>query len=1280
MSTLVETLASYVPALVARRFIDTPSQITSPGADSFPAAILFADISGFTAQTERLAQHGPAGAEEMSRLLNAYFGQLIDLVTAHGGDILKFAGDALLAVWPAIDESLDTVARRAAQCGLAVQATLHAYTVAEDVRLSLRVGIGAGEIFIVHIGGVRGRWEFLTAGAPLVQLGNIKQDAQPGDVIISAEGWALVQAWFTGRDLPQDCMRLEAVREPLPLRALASPAPLAHDAALRAFIPTAILDRLAAGQTEWLAELRRVSVIFINLRELNHASPNALKQAQMVTRALQTLLYRYECSINKISVDDRGATLVAAAGLPPWAHEDDAARAVQAAFGAQATLRQLGLQPAIGIATGLVFCGSVGNTRRREYTMVGDVVNLSARLMQAAQDDVLCDAATVQAAQSQLSFEPLPAISVKGKAEPVALYRPQGQAKTTLRPQGAMIGRAAERAVLEEQLQALAGDGAGGALLIEGEAGIGKSRLVDELLQLAQALGVTCLSGAGDAIEKNTPYHAWQSIFTRLLGLDTLTDPETRRAHVLDQLQSEPELLRLSPLLNAVLPLDLPENETTVQLTGQLRADHTHDLLLHILAQFPVTEPNDRDTAPKVLTVEDAHWLDSASWALMLLAGQRVRRLLLVVATRPLADPPVEYQQLLFAPNTRRLRLEALPPDDTLALVCQRLGVDVLPQPVIDLIAEKAEGHPFFSEELAYALRDAGLIRVVAGQCALAPDAGDLRALSFPDTIQGVITSRIDRLTPPQQMTVKAASVIGRTFPYRILRDIHPIEIDKPHLADYLATLQQLNLTLLDTPEPDLAYIFKHAITQEVAYNLMLFAQRRQLHHAVAQWYERAQADDGTHYYQLLAYHWNKAGDESKAIDYLEKAGRQAMHTGANAEAKALFEQALELLLNLSVTPQRQRQLVELAVNLARVGAYLPSDNILEMLQRAKDAAEALQDEALLARAYGGAGAFHYVMGRISEALNDFGKCMALAERLGLEELLMQPYNIIGRTLAVTGDYAKAAAMLAKGIPLAEKFHDLELLSGSLLFYASTFWFQGRRAEGVPHAERGLALAEQIGLPSRIAGNLMVMGFCQAFCGFFEAATHYLEYCLRIAEEKQFIQPLYIAHGCLGYLHLHWGNIDTARDHLGRCLQLAEDNKASAFVPLYQAYRAELDLINGDWPAALARAEAASAAAERTQQRMAQGEAQRILGKIHARADTPDWDKAEQALKNSLALQQKYNARPLVAVSTFELGQLYRDRGQTDQARAMLDEAMQLFESLEMAWHLAQARRVSAAL
>ena len=889
MPLFLETVASYVPALIARRCINEPENMSETGLERFPAAAFFADISGFTRLTEQLAQQGPAGAEELTRLLNDYFGQLIELIHAHGGEVIKFAGDALLALWPLDEENLATATYRAAQCGLEVQAKLHDYRPTAEARMTLRVGIGAGEVVVMYLGGEFGRWECLVTGEPLLQMTAAQQQAQPGEVILSNAAWDLIKDNGNGHRIGAGFTRLLETTLPLPLVA-ARPAPVAPyiESGLRAYIPGAVLSRLNPAETGWLAELRRVTVLFISLPDMTPDAPDSLEQAQRAMLALQKALYRFEGSLNKLSVDEKGTTLVVALGLPPLAHEDDAARGVKAAQAMQAELKKLNWNCAIGVATGRVFCGLIGNDIRREYTMIGRVVNMAARLMQAASlGEILCDNPTVTASKNQLSFDTLPPVLLKGHSEAVTVYRPLGLETVGDKGQTAIVGRELERATLIKHLQTLRKGGPGGVVIIEGEAGIGKSRLLADLRQQAISMRLGIFSGAGDAIENSTPYYVWRSVFNQIFDLEVLATTEARRSHILDLLELEPQLLPLAPLLNSVLMLDLPESEVTADLRGQVRADNTRDLLLKSL-QASVGR------SPKVLIIEDAHWLDSAAWALTLLVSQLVRPLLLVIATRPINEPrPPEFTKL--AETADLLRLESLTSQDMQALACQYLGVLALPPQIEELLQEKTQGNPFFIGELAYSLRDSGILEINEGQCQLASDAGDLQSLNLPDTVQGAITSRIDKLTPSQQLTLKTASVLGRVFNYNLLRAVFPLEYEKINLPEHLATLELQDIITLESREPELIYSFKHVITREVAYNLMLFSQRRQLHQAAAEWYEGQQTTDLSPFYPLLAHHWGKADVIPKTLDYLEKAGEEALRGYANREAIRFFTEACAL-------------------------------------------------------------------------------------------------------------------------------------------------------------------------------------------------------------------------------------------------------------------------------------------------------------------------------------------------------------------------------------------------
>jgi class 3 adenylate cyclase len=287
--------------------------------------VLFADISGFTALTERLARTGPSGVEELTELLNGCFGRLVELVVDHGGDVVKFAGDALLALWPA-DEGLPAVTARAAGCGLAMQQVLHGSELVAGTRLSVRVGIGAGQVSAAHLGGVRGRWEFVVGGPAVTQTCGAEQLGRPGDAVLSPEAVDQVRDRCLGEPVATGTGAAPALRvtmvQPLssvtPVAQLVSTARQASGAVLRGYVPGAILARLDAGQSAWLSELRHLSVLFVRLPELDDIMPDTLWQANDLVCEVQEALYEYEGSVNKLGVDDRARRWWRPSACRPW--------------------------------------------------------------------------------------------------------------------------------------------------------------------------------------------------------------------------------------------------------------------------------------------------------------------------------------------------------------------------------------------------------------------------------------------------------------------------------------------------------------------------------------------------------------------------------------------------------------------------------------------------------------------------------------------------------------------------------------------------------------------------------------------------------------------------------------------------------------------------------------------------------------------------------------------------------------------------------------------------
>jgi class 3 adenylate cyclase/tetratricopeptide (TPR) repeat protein len=888
MPKLIDSLRSYVPWLVARHFMVSGEPLREPIADHFEATILFADISGFSKLASHLSsEQSLAGPERLTTMLNRYFGTLIDIIWEHGGDVVKFAGDGIYAVWPKPahpDKSLQTITYYAVQAALRTQQQLHEYEIEPGHFLSLRIGLSSGHISAATVGGVLKRWEFLLSGTPLAQVNEASEIAERGEVVADASVIALVEQHLTAAPTTAngywrvDTLNTSVTSQPIP------PPDLPETAVdgLSGFVAGAITSRLSANQVGWLAENRRVSVMFVNIHGITQHEANMIDKMQSIMRAMQMTLYRHEGSVRQFIVDDKGTIFIAAFGVPPLTHEDDPIRSVHAAVALKQQLNELGYMASIGIATGTAFCGPVGNSLRREYAMVGDVVVLAARLMGQADDDqILTDSATATAARTHIKFREAPARRLKGYQDPVPIFIPQERTlvEKSLRP---IIGREAELNRITDSLDRLEQQ-VGHALLIEGAAGIGKTRLVEELKTYAVARQMRTLSGKGDFVDRTTPYHAWRDVLSTMFEVNNFAKTRSRSLTIMAKLAVDPELSQLAPLLNTVLPLDIQETETTEAMSSETRAENTRYLLLKLL-EIDIRKRS------AVIILEDAHWMDSASWALVLAAVQRISNLLLVVIMRPLEALPSELIQLRAMTTTTDIHPTPLTLQETGELIAQRLEVVAVNAAITTGVYEKAHGNPLFTEQLVYALSDEDYITTDDGECHLREGITDMSSVVVPDTLQEVITARVDRLPPPLQLTLKVASVIGENFLQQTLVDIYPIAEDRHAVPDYLQDLITLDLIVRTTDAPE--YAFKQSITRDVAYNIMLFAQRKALHEAVARWYERNYVYDLSPFYALLAYHWQQSEVTSKQIEYLEKAAQKAYRNGAYREVVDFLTQA----------------------------------------------------------------------------------------------------------------------------------------------------------------------------------------------------------------------------------------------------------------------------------------------------------------------------------------------------------------------------------------------------
>jgi len=1293
MSTLLETLSSYVPTLVVEQATQDPNYFTKPTKKNLSCVVLFADISGFTTLTERLAKRGPSGAEELTNLLNNYLGKLIDLITSYGGDVVKFAGDALLVLFTEefIKEDLNKLTERVADCCLRVQKELHNYQVASDVELAIKLIINIGEVSIQTLGGIFGRWELLVTGDPLDQIALANSLAKAGEILLSSQAWELIKEKVEVIN-KNDKILLVNLRTNSYFPEIAKVQPKATaTTAIRAFIPGAIRSRIDSGQTDWLAELRKITVLFINLPDLNHES---LEKAQEAMCALQISLYRYEGSINKISVDDKGVSLVAAMGLPPLAHEDDPARGVRAAIAMQEELKKLGLQSSIGITTGQTFCGSVGSSVRREYTIIGDTVNLASRLMQVAQGSILTDKTTAKVASNRLNFTPLEPVTIKGKQQPITIYQPSlltaKKSKTPSNPKTPIVGRINEIAFLKEKLLLSKQTCKCSSIIIEGEAGIGKSRLTEQLITQAQELELLTLTSEGDSIESSTPYFAWRNVVNQLFQLENLSDADKteQQTHILRQLPNDAKTLQSAPLLDVFLPWDWVDNEYTAELIGKTRADAVHELLINLLKQASKN--------PLILVMEDAHWLDSGSWALLLLVCQQIENLITVIVTRPIAEPiPLEYKEIQVLSKTEKIVLNNLSVADTISLVCHRLGVNSLPKQVEDLIIEKSEGNPFFSEELAYVMRDLGFIEIINGECRLSNKSNELKTTKLPNTIQGLITSRVDRLTPAQQLTIKVASVIGRVFSFRTLQDIYPINEDKARIAEHFKVLEGLDLTPLERPDPDLAYIFKHIITRDVVYNLMLFSQRRQLHRAVAEWYEKTYANDLAPYFSYLAYHWCKVVVDSaidpklvwKAVDYLQKAGNQAVQRYVNQEAIGFFAEALELLKTLPNSIERTERQIELQL---AIGAPIIATKgyaaveVLNAYTQAQELCKKLGDKAKLFPALRGLWAFYIGRADYKTAANLAKQLLELAQEEKDSAILLEAHRAMGNTIFWSGDLISSQHHMQEGIELytPDKHHTLAFLYGQDPDVANRgmqAWplsLMGYPEQAIKRGKEAISQALELSHPYSLGYALIHDGCCQQYLLRVDQALQQSEKAIKLSQEKGF--PNWMLAGMVvhGWALVQKADLSGLQE-IEQAVNFWRSSGSELVVPYFMTLLAECYSKTDKLSLALDTLKEAINIAEKNNDHWYDAEMYRLKGEILLLLDN-DLAQAENCFLKAINIAKHQQAKLLQLRASISLAKLWQLSENKEKAQEMLKEIYSWFNEGFQMPDLQAARKILA--
>ena len=1191
--------------------------------DRSVGSVLLASIVGFAALGERLtAQLGePRGIEALVRRIDQVYEALIVEIERRGGAVVGFAGDALTC-WFDIRDGRPPPAHRAVACAQALQSAMSALLPAGDI-LDMKVAVASGSVRRFAPGDPRVQRLDILAGATLSRAARAEQLAHAGGIVVdrptadALDAAAARVSWRAAAGDPSFAVLEHGALADDVGAAADSAAPAVPFERLQPWLLRAVSKREHDLHGVLLPELRPTVSLFIRFDGIDYDDEDAAGRLDHVVLCIQAQVEAQGGVVLQLAIDDKGSHAYACFGAPV-AHEDDALRAVRAAHELMRALGELKfLAPVrMGLSAGTARAGAYGGRTRATYGVLGDDVGLAAQLMAlAGPGETLLSEALRRPAATQFLLRALQPLHVEGHAEPVSVHTLVGPRSlgTTRRAQArrhglAMVGRQRELALIERKL-VLAAQGQSQVIGIAGDAGIGKSRLVVEVVPFAQRHEFTACLGQCEAAGQGTPYLAWRSIWRALLGVPTDVghsdnDDAGNVASLRERLRIlAPQHSESLPTLAPLLGIAIEDNEFTRSLAPQDRANALSGLLEECLTSAAAARP-------LLLVLEDVHWMDPVSLRLLedLARVGANLPLAFVITYRPPLDSGHTQARVEKLPGFTRIAMEMLKPDEVVQMVENKLAQwepgrsQELAGALAAKLNARAEGNPFYIEELLNYLQQRHV------ELNLALVASD-EPVALPASLHALILSRIDLLTESQRITLMAASVIGRHFRVDWLHGCYPRLGEMHRVSADLVELQRLDLTMPDQPEPELSYLFKHVLAREVAYESLPIATRQQMHGQLAAYLESI---DAQRHVDLLAHHYSLSGNVGKQREYLERAAVAAQRAYANEAAIGYYSRLILLVDEPRALTALLRERAQLLVHVGRwVDAQADCARALELAERAGDA------DAVAAAVVEELGKLARLRGDGEAALRFWQRSLAMNETAGTRRDCGRIHAEIAELHAVTG----------------------------------------RPTQALAHMHEALGIAGQSDDPSVECRMLMLGSWLDPELGEYDDVRRRVLEATQVLRDRNDKSHLLAALNAVAVVECEYGRYARARDVHEQAIELARSLGAMPMFVRHLANFARACCCGGDLPAARAAIEQTIAPMRELRWSLGlpvvltrQAEYALLQGELQV---------ARESLHEALALMREHSVRSALPLGLHLLGHLMLAEGDLPQAHRTFHEAMQ---------------------
>ncbi len=1047
-------------------------------------------------------------------------------------------------------------------------------------------------------------------------------------------------------------------------------APLAQAVTTTKFIspesytPKHLAEKILTSKGALEGERKQVTVLFADMKgsmELlaDRDPEEARKILDPVLEHMMEAVHRYEGTVNQVMGDGIMALFGA-----PLAHEDHAVRACYAALRMQESVKRYAegvhrtegvpIQIRVGLNSGEVVVRSIGSDLHMDYTAVGQTTHLASRMEQMAMPGlILMPAETLRLAEDYVQVNALGPRAVRGLEAPVEVYEIVGATTVRSRLKAAasrgltrFVGRDSELDQLRQALER-ARAGHGQVVAVIGEPGVGKSRLYWEFTHSHRTQGWLIVESGSVSYGKASAYLPVIDLLKAYFQIEASDDGRKIREKVTGK------VLALDRALESSLPaflwlLDVSVEDAQWQrLEPSQRRQRTLDGVKRLLLR-------ESQVQPLIVMFEDLHWIDTETQALLdsLVESLPTAQLLLLVNYRP------EYQHGWSGKSYyRQLRIDPLPPETAEELLSALIGGDATLAPLKRLLIERTEGNPFFLEESVRTLVET---KVLAGERGAYRLARAAQSLQIPATAQAILAARIDRLTPEDKRLLQAAAVVGKDVPFTLLQAI--AEEPEEALRRGLGNLQAAEFLYESRLFPDLEYTFRHALTQEVAYQSLLAARREALHAAAGRALESLYADRLDQAYDRLAYHYSKTENAHKAVEYLRRFAEKAAGMYAHAEAVKALEEALVHAERLPIE-ERDRRLLDLAVRQAESLHFLGRrQEIVDLLLQQQERLERLGDASLAGQYYFWLGFAHAWLGHRAEAAQTLRRSLDEAARSGDEAIIGR----VHRALAVECVYSgrpldEAVAHGCQAVALLERTEDRFWFSQALFALSYSYYYTGDFDLALEVAARLDAVGETTGSRRAQANAATMAGLSYATRGDWVAGVEALQRALKLSPDP-FETALILA--CLGKAHSEGGDAAQAIPLLEQAVQLADRVRSLQFQCWFRTMLGDGYLLGGQTNKAREVVGQALETSADVKFLLGVGLSHQVLGRI-ARAEGFFAD-AQRHLTDALQIFASINCRFEAGRTHLDLAAVTHAQGKREAVATHLKEAHSLFRALRV--------------